>query len=109
MTAPLALFVSTRAERVLLPVAIQCGQTPGDDTPIFTSADGWSWRMARTTVQVADAQVHQAVRHLAHPHLVMEPFRVASMRTLAPAHPLARLLRPHFDGTLYINQAAKRS
>lgn len=104
--APLGLFVSTKGTRTLLPVAIQCAQAVGPKNPIFTPGDGLAWQMARSALQTADTNMHQAVRHLAHTHLVMEPFHVAAKRSLAPQHPIARLLEPHFQGTVYINNAA---
>jgi arachidonate 15-lipoxygenase len=36
----------------------------------------------------------------------MEPFVISTHRQLAPPHPLHRLLTPHFQGTLAINEAA---
>ena len=104
--APLGLFITTEADRTLVPIAIQCAQRPSADSPIFTPADGWAWRMAKTSMTVADGNLHQAVRHLAHTHLVLGPFRIASKMALAPQHPVARLLDPHFEGILYINDAA---
>src|SRR5579864_7722570 len=38
--APLALFAVDRVRRALLPVAIQCSQQPGPESPVFTPADG---------------------------------------------------------------------
>jgi arachidonate 15-lipoxygenase len=110
LAPPLALFAvpaGRSASRGLVPVAIQCGQEPGPANPIFTPRDGWAWKMAKTTVQVADGNLHQAVSHLAHTHLVMEPVVVAALRTLAPSHPVALLLGPHFAGTLEVNDMAQ--
>ncbi len=45
--------------------------------------------------------------HLGHTHLFIEPFVVATHRNLVPNHPLNRLLVPHFEGTLSINNAAQ--
>jgi arachidonate 15-lipoxygenase len=108
MGAPLALFAVDRASRQLVPVAIQCAQTPGPDAPVFTPADGFNWLMAKTIVEIADANLHEAVAHLAWTHLLAEPFVVAAHRQLARNHPVLRLLRPHFRGTLAINEAAWR-
>jgi arachidonate 15-lipoxygenase len=104
--APLALFITTEHDRTLVPIAIQCAQRPSEDAPIFTPADGWAWMMAKTAATVADGNFHQAVRHLSHTHLVMGPFRIAAKKTLPPRHPIARLLDPHLEGILYINDAA---
>lgn len=102
--APLALFVRRPDEAQLRPVAIQCVQAPGQ--PVFTPADGWAWQAAKLTVQVADGNHHEAVSHLGRTHLRVEPFVVATERQLDRHHPLFRLLRPHFEGTLFINNSA---
>jgi arachidonate 15-lipoxygenase len=106
--APLALLAVDRVSRQLVPVAVQCSQTPGPESPIFTPADGFNWLIAKTIVEIADANLHEAVAHLAHTHLLMEPFVVAAHRQLARCHPVLRLLRPHLRGTLAINEAAWR-
>jgi arachidonate 15-lipoxygenase len=108
LCAPLALFATDRHSRQLIPVAIQCGQVPGPETPVFTPADGYNWLIAKTMVEIADAHLHEAVAHLARTHLLMEPVVVAAHRQLAGNHPVLRLLRPHFRGTLAINEAAWR-
>lgn len=99
---PTALFATVGAARTLVPVAIW----PSPSSAAVTPADGEAWRCAKTMTTVADGNVHQAVIHLAHTHLVLEAVVLAARRSLAPQHPLARLLAPHFEGTLYINDAA---
>lgn len=105
--APLALFAVNKQSRELVPVAIQCGQTPGPEMPIFTKDDGYNWLIAKTIVEIADGNVHEAVSHLGRTHLFVEPFVIATYRRLGKNHPLGRLLRPHFEGTLAINDAAQ--
>ncbi|WP_375769631.1 lipoxygenase [Archangium gephyra] len=110
--APLALFAVPAAnvsDRKLRAVAIQCSQTPGRSSPIFTPKDGTSWRLARLHVQVADGNHHELIAHLGLTHLVLEEFAMATPRQLAPQHPLYLLLTPHFQGTLAINNAAEGS
>lgn len=104
--APLALFVSTAGDRTLVPVAIQTGPAPGPNAPVVTPRDGAAWSIAKSMVQVADGNMHQAVRHLAHTHLVMGAFLISARRNLAPEHPIGRLLATHHEGTLYINENA---
>ena len=114
--APLALFAVPRGSgeyRSLVPVAIQCQQTPGPTNPIFTPPppgnpqdEQWSWLMAKTIVQTADGNYHELISHLGRTHLLIEPFVIATQRQLAPNHPLGILLRPHFEGTLFINYNA---
>lgn len=105
--APLALFALDKTSRELRPVAIQCKQTPSDDNPVFTPQDGHNWLIAKTTVEIADGCVHEPVTHLGRTHLYMEPFCIAMHRQLARRHPLFKLLAPHFEGTLFINNQAQ--
>ena len=104
--APLALFAVDRQTRRLRPLAIQCHQSPGEANPVFTPDDGVNWLIAKTTVEIADGNLHEAVTHLARTHLLMEPFVVSAHRQLAANHPVFLLLLPHFEGTLAINDAA---
>ncbi len=108
LSAPLALFAVDRRTGELVPIAIQCEQEPGPDNPILTKDDGHAWSMAKTLVQIADANLHEAVSHLGRTHLFIEPFVIATERQLAENHPLRLLLRPHFEGTLAINELAHR-
>jgi arachidonate 15-lipoxygenase len=112
IAAPLALFAVQRGRgrhRPLVPIAIQLGQRPGSDNPIFTPADGPGWEVAKSFVQTADGNVHQAVHHLSHTHLVLEAVALATHRQLPPQHPLGSLLRLHMEGTLSINDGAVKS
>ncbi len=108
--APLAMFavpsIYALNLRLLRPVAIQCGQNPADYPVItrFTGAD--AWLMAKTVVQIADVNFHEAVSHFARTHLLVESFVIATHRQLPADHPLFKLLVPHFQGTLAINYAA---
>jgi arachidonate 15-lipoxygenase len=111
LAAPLALFAvpQSGAWRGLAPVAIQCAQRPGPRNPIITpsNSDVYNWVMAKSIVQTADGNFHEAVSHLGRTHLVTEPFVIATERQLASTHPVGILLRPHFEGTLFINNAAQ--
>ena len=108
--APLALFAvppdGQSRGRSLVPVAIQCGPRPGTNNPIFLPHDGDNWFMAKSIVQVADTNVHQAASHLGRTHLFIEPFVIATHNQLSRSHPLFLLLTPHFEGTLAINEGA---
>lgn len=106
--APLALFAVDKTSKELRPVAIQCRQQPGADNPIFIPTDGYSWLLAKTVMEVADGNYHETITHLGRTHLLTEPFVLATYRQFAANHPLALLLRPHFEGTLAINDMAQR-
>jgi arachidonate 15-lipoxygenase len=110
--APIALFARPKNGRSLVPVAIQCGQNPSQN-PIFLRVDDatnteayWAWQSAKTTVQVADFNYHEMFVHLGRTHLVSEAFAMATQRQLATAHPLNRLLSPHLEGAMFINEFA---
>lgn len=106
--APLAMFAVPvdGATRLLRPVAIQCGQDPTDYPVITPSTGETAWLMAKTIVQIADVNFHEAVTHFARTHALVEPFVVSTHRKLPEAHPLFKLLVPHFQGTLAINHSA---
>ena len=110
--APIALFARPKSGRSLVPVAIQCGQNPAL-SPIFVRVDDaanaeayWAWQSAKTAVQVADFNYHEMFVHLGRTHLMSEAFAMATQRQLAVAHPLSRLLAPHLEGAMFINEAA---
>lgn len=105
--APLALFAVNKLTRGLTPVAIQCKQKPAADNPVFTPDDGYNWRIAKTIVEIADGNYHEAITHLGRTHLTVEPFVLAAHRQFGRNHPLNVLLQPHFDGTLAINHLAR--
>ena len=109
--SPLALFAvppGSDPNRMLKPVAIQCHSQPGPENPIITPATGkYAWLIAKTVVQIADANFHEAVTHLARTHLFIGPFAIATPRQLSSTHPLNLLLRPHFQGMLAINNSAQ--
>ena len=113
---PIALFAVEPGDcpnRRLLPVAIQCYQDPSPENPIFLAPsdnssleERWAWQMAKLIVQIADGNYHEFVSHLGGTHLRMEPIAIATSRKLPVTHPLGALLRPHFEGTLFINDSA---
>ncbi|EDM80620.1 Arachidonate 15-lipoxygenase [Plesiocystis pacifica SIR-1] len=102
----LALFAAVGEGRKLTPVAIQCGQEPGNSTPVHYADDGDVWELAKLHIQCADGNYHELISHLGLTHLLIEPFAVATHRNLAQTHPLFLLLLPHIQGTLFINESA---
>lgn len=106
LTHPIALFhVSDRGD--LMPVAIQLFQSP-EKGPIFTPDDDPElWLVVKSFVQSADAQVHEVIEHLLHGHLIVEIFDIAMHRTLPQAHPVHKLLAPHMEFTMAVNDSAR--
>ena len=86
------------------PIAIQLGQTPGPEFPIWTPNDAeYDWLLAKMWFRNADYQVHQMKSHLALTHLLVEPVAIAMFRCLPPAHPVHKLLREHVQFVIAIN------
>jgi arachidonate 15-lipoxygenase len=104
MYAPMIAFCVGR-DQALHPFAIQCGQEPAG-REIYTPADGYSWMIAKNCVKVAHNTYHEVVTHLGLTHLLTEAILVSSVRNLAASHPVAGLLRTHFEGTALINNLA---
>lgn len=106
--ALLAIPRRTCTRKWLLPIAIQCGGQTND--AIFTANEKQTppltWLAAKTTVQVADALVHETIYHLGRCHLLLEVIVCATHRTMAKSHPIAKLLEPHLEGTASINGQA---
>jgi arachidonate 15-lipoxygenase len=73
---------------------------------IYTPADGYSWKLAKNCVLVAHNTYHGEVTHLGRTHLISEAVLLAAVRNLASVHPVAVLLRRHFEGTASINKLA---
>ena len=62
------------------------------------------WEIAKFIVQNADINYHEIVSHLGKTHFYVEAFAVATGKCLPKdEHPVSLLLRPHFEGTVNIN------
>ena len=105
MYSPMAAFAVPRNGGAIRPFAIQCGQDPAG-REIYTPADGYSWKLAKNCVLVAHNTYHGEVTHLGLTHLISEAVLLAAVRNLASVHPVAVLLRRHFEGTMSINKLA---
>lgn len=109
--APVALFVlppgaSAAAPGRLAPVAIAVGGPDAAVTPrgVVTPRDGAAWAAAKLIVNAADAAEHELREHLGLTHLLINGIAAVTFRELeATAHPLWRLLTPHYDGTFFLN------
>lgn len=99
---PKALFMAEGGH--LKPVAIEIRR--GTRSAIVEPGDA-DWELAKFIIQNAEANYHQMVSHLGRTHLYIEAFAVAAGMTLpVSSHPVSRLLRPHFEGTININDFA---
>ncbi|XP_047317980.1 linoleate 13S-lipoxygenase 2-1, chloroplastic-like [Impatiens glandulifera] len=114
-----ALFFLT-PEGVLRPLAIELVVPPSDDgeTPqwkeVFIPLSGdstacWLWRLAKAHVLAHDSGVHQLVSHWLRTHCCVEPYIIATHRQLSTAHPIYKLLHPHFRYTMAINALARQA
>lgn len=104
-SAPMALFAWCDTDQHggfgLRPVAIQCAQS-SPDTPIFTPADQWRWKMARLCVLGAIGLYSGTSVHFGT-HLLMSRIVLSTYRQVTREHPIYRLLHPNFQFTLAVN------
>lgn len=112
LTAPMVLYAVPPpdvTDRRLLPVAIQLAQRPGPQAPIFTPDHGVAWRMAKTAAQIADRNKHGIAWHGGRLHFMSGGLVVVTERHLPDCHPVHILLRPHFEFTLAVVDATRKS
>ncbi|XP_076001989.1 polyunsaturated fatty acid lipoxygenase ALOX15B-like [Genypterus blacodes] len=103
VTAALCLLY-LNPEKKLLPIAIQLGQQPSENNPVFLPSDTESdWLLAQLFVKNVHAIDHEIVQHLLLAHLTPEVYTVATLRNLPLIHPLHKLLIPHHRSTLQVN------
>lgn len=102
MYTPMIALCVTADGKATLPFAIQCGQAPRGRR-IYTPADGYSWLLARNTVQVAHHTVHEAITHLTNTHLVAGRVLESAAVHLTKSHPVEKLMARHFAGMPFIN------
>ena len=105
--APMVVLGIPKGGQDLEVISIQLDQGRGS-LMVGPHHKKWDWLIAKTIVKVADANYHEVVSHLTETHLILDSIIVASFRNLSKAHPLFRLLLPHFKGTLPINTLATR-
>jgi len=105
MYSPMVALCVPRRGGPLRPFAIQCGQDPAG-REVYTPVDGYSWKLAKNCVLSAHNTYHEVLTHLGFTHLMSEPVLLSAVRNLAANHPVAVLLKRHFEGTFSINKLA---
>uniref|UniRef100_A0A667Y9G8 Arachidonate 12-lipoxygenase n=1 Tax=Myripristis murdjan TaxID=586833 RepID=A0A667Y9G8_9TELE len=104
IAAPLCLLYQ-HPDQGLIPIAIQLGQVPGLDTPIFLPKDPpLAWLLAKIWVRHSEFQIFQVLSHLLRTHLVVEVFCVATLRQLPAVHPVFKVVSTGGDGLLILAQ-----
>jgi arachidonate 15-lipoxygenase len=103
---PAAWFGVPRGSHRLAPIAILPDESAALQYAPPAGTTSWAWNAAKTAVASADDNHHQIISHLARTHLFVEPFIVATHLALPDDHPVSLLLRPHFEGTIFINWSA---
>ena len=68
-----------------------------------------SWLLAKMHFRCADWQVYSVGTHFARAHAMSEVFGTSMFRNLPSAHPLYRILQPHFQGIIAVNAQARES
>ncbi len=108
IAASMGLFGVKRGDTTgaLKAIAIQVDQVPSANNPVLYPFHGETWTLAKAHFQAANANHHELISHLGLTHLLIEPFAVSTQRKLNDKHPIYNLLLPHFQGTLFINNAA---
>ncbi|KAJ3011219.1 UNVERIFIED_CONTAM: hypothetical protein HDU68_001776 [Siphonaria sp. JEL0065] len=113
IAAPAALFWHDVEGGKILPIAIRVVKNGDTFYPPATGEIRDSvinqWTLAKMWFGLADANTHQLSTHLLRTHLVMETFDLAMTRHLSPHHPIFKILKPHFMGTMKINAAARET
>jgi len=92
----------------LLPVAIELKSELGNNKLIYTPQDSpLDWFFAKLCLQVAEGNHQELGTHFSYTHAVMAPFAIVTARQLGENHPLALLLKPHFQFMLFDNDLGK--
>lgn len=79
----------------LEPLAIEVPASAGKERVFTPASHPVHWFIAKTAVQVADANAHEMGTHLGRTHVSLEAFAWVTPQTLGENHLVARLLQPH--------------
>ncbi|GAV06738.1 hypothetical protein RvY_16677-2 [Ramazzottius varieornatus] len=102
---PIALFYLDQKKNDLLPLCIQLFQEPNETNPVFYPTDPpYAWLVAKMYYNNADSAMHQSITHLGFTHIIMEGTVICTHRHLSEAHPMFKLMAPHFLFLLAINK-----
>jgi len=113
LAEPIALFVEQPVgdgeKTKLMPIAISLSdphnfwfEPPSTDGDI-SSAEYYSWLLAKMHFATADALFHEFGPHLTRCHLISESIMIATYQTFPKEHPIFKLLKPHFKSLPTIN------
>ena len=83
---------------------------PNPESLSYMTVDGehaMSWLLAKIHFRCADWQVYSVGTHFARAHAMSEVFGTSMYRNLPSAHPLYRILQPHFQGIIAVNAQAR--
>ena len=106
------LYIRTnlKKEEQLVPIAIQLGQTPGKDCPIWTPNDKpLDWLLAKMWFKNADLHIQYLMMNSAGIHMFLEPFAIAMHRCLPPVHPVYKLLAEHLRFAIGTNTISRET
>ncbi|HLP90649.1 MAG TPA: lipoxygenase family protein [Nostocaceae cyanobacterium] len=99
--SPRGLFYRNEQELEPILIELEKGRIV---TPASTGGAADDWMRAKLYFQIADANHHALISHLCYTHLAMEALAIATPRQLPSNHPVYKLLTPHFQFLLAINQ-----
>ncbi|KAJ8608435.1 hypothetical protein CTAYLR_009596 [Chrysophaeum taylorii] len=103
-SAPIIIF--SVVDDVFMPLGIQLMPRPLA-TYVYRPSDP-EWAYAKMMVACADGNVHEWLSHLGKTHLTIEPQIIAALNRL-DGHELYDFLKPHFEDTLFLNWAARKT
>ena len=109
VASPLVLYYLKPNDK-LVPIAIQLGQKPGEQFPIWTPKDTpEDWLNAKMWVRNSESQASQLYFHLTYCHFGMEPFVMAMYRCLNDTHPIYKLLKENFQNIMEVNAGGRNA